>query len=176
MITADGSQGVIRCPDCGYVNIAGTEDCESCSAPLAPLASPQPRKGLSAKILAGTLADLKPREAVTVSPEDRVSDAVRRMREHKIGCALVTEEGGVVGIMTERDLLFAVAGLKDPAHVEVREVMQADPVCLKEDDPINYAFHHMSVGGYRHLPVYRSDGSVGVVSARDLLRYLSPGS
>lgn len=176
MTPSDGGQGVVRCPDCGFVNIAGTEDCESCSTPLASLAGPQPRKGLSAKILGGTLADLKPREAVTVSRETLVSDAVSDMRRHKIGCALVTEEGGVVGIMTERDLLFAVAGLKPPGQVKVGQIMQADPVCLKEDDPISYAFHHMSVGGYRHLPVYRADGSVGVVSARDLLRYLSPGS
>lgn len=162
-----------RCPDCGCENIPGTEDCESCQAPLAPLSHPQPRGNLSKKILEGTMSDLRPREAVTAPSGASVAQAVRLMREAKLGCALVVDAGRIVGIMTERDLVLAVAGARDPDAVKVHEVMHADPVCLKEDDPVSFAFHHMTVGGYRHLPVYLDGGSVGMISARDLLRYLS---
>lgn len=162
-----------RCPDCGAENIPGTEDCESCRAPLAPLSYPQPRGDLSKKILEGTLAGLRPREAVSVPPSATVAQAARRMREGGLGSALVVEDGRIAGILSERDLVLSVAGLRDPDQVRVSEVMRADPVCLKEDDPVGFAFHHMTVGGYRHLPVQLDRGAIGMISARDLLRYLS---
>ena len=165
----------MRCPDCSHANIAGAEACEACHAPLSPLSGPQPGKGLSDKILSGALHDLKPRPAVLVRPDSTVSDAVRLMRKSGTGCLLVDsgKEGAVAGILTERDILLRVAGLKDPAKVKVREIMHSDPLCLKHDEPVSHAFHHMSVGRYRHIPVHLPDGSLGLVSARDLLSYLT---
>ncbi len=165
----------MRCPDCSHANIAGAETCEACHAPLSPLSGPQPGKGLSEKILSGALHNLKPRAAVLVRPDSPVSDAVRLMRKSGTGCLLVEsgKEGAITGILTERDILLRVAGLKDPAKVKVREIMHPDPLCLKHDEPVSHAFHHMSVGRYRHIPVHLPDGSLGLVSARDLLSYLT---
>jgi CBS domain-containing protein len=163
----------MRCPDCSHTNIAGAETCEACHAPLSPLAGPQPGKGLSEKILSGTLHDLNPRKSVSVRPDSSLSDAVRLMRKNGTGCVLVEGTAAPVGILTERDILLRVAGLKDPAKVKVRDIMHPDPLCLKHDEPVSHAFHHMSVGGYRHIPVHMADNSLGLVSARDLLGYLT---
>jgi CBS domain-containing protein len=94
------------------------------------------------------------------------------MREQQMGCVIVLNGDKVSAILTERDLLFGAAG-EDNSAMKVRDVMHKDPVCLKADDPVSFAFHHMSVGGYRHLPVYNGEHSVGMISARDLLRYLT---
>jgi len=160
---------MIKCRSCGHKNIAGTEDCESCSVPLYP----KPKMGLSAKIEESTITDLSPRKAITVTPADTVEKAALLMREHKMGCVLVVEDGKISGIMTERDILFGIAGIKDPAAVKTCDIMHKDPVCLQADDPVSYAFHHMSVGGYRHLPVYDGNKPIGMISARDLLRHLT---
>lgn len=157
------------CKACGHENIAGVDDCESCSIPLAP----KTKRGLPAKIEEGTLADLKPRKAVAVPGDISVADAARTMRAEGTGCVLVLENGKVRGIMTERDILFGVAGLKSPESVKVRDIMHQDPVCLTSGDPVSYAFHHMSVGGYRHIPVLDGGKPAGMVSARDLLRYIA---
>jgi CBS domain-containing protein len=52
-------------------------------------------------------------------------------------------------------------------------VMTPDPVSLSEDDTLAYAVNKMSVGGYRHIPITRDGKPVGIISVRDLLRYLS---
>lgn len=164
---------MIRCPDCGSQNIDGAEDCESCAAPLASLSLPRPAKGLSEKILNGTLRDLKPVPAVTASPDAPLREAIAAMRAHKVGCLLVSSGGKLAGIVTERDLLEKVAGIKPVAELKVRDVMCPDPVMLRLGHPVAFAFHQMAVGGHRHLPVLMEDGSIGMLSSRDLLRYLS---
>lgn len=164
----------MKCPDCGFENIAGEEACEACSASLYDLALPEGKAKTSTqrKVLAGTLAQLKPHEAVSLPEEASVADAVAQMRRLKMGCVLVTADGRLSGIFTERDLLLKVAGRKDPAEVRLREVMKPDPQCLKEDDSVALAFHHMAVKEHRHIPVLMKDGRLGIVSSRDLLRYL----
>jgi signal-transduction protein with cAMP-binding, CBS, and nucleotidyltransferase domain len=161
----------VKCPSCGVDNLQGADVCDGCGHDMSAVA-PKPR-GLSKRILEGTISDLHPRDAITVGPEKTVPDVVRLMREKGMGCVLVVESEDIRGIMTERDLLFGVAGVEKAENVELSELMHRDPVCLKEDDPVSYAFHHMSVGGFRHLPIKRANGSIGMISARDLLRYLS---
>jgi len=164
-----GGEIVIKCRTCGHDNIAGTLDCDSCATPLGSA----PKRGLSARIEEGLISDLAPRPASTISGDATVQAAVEKMRADKVGCVLITEKGAVVGILTERDFLFGVTGIKDPAATKTRDIMHKDPVSLKADDPVSFAFHHMSIGGYRHLPVYDGDKPVGMISARDLLKYLT---
>jgi len=161
----------VDCPSCGHNNIAGADNCDSCNETLVDVQT-QPATGLTKKIQEGIIADLEPREAISVSPDAKVSEVVKTMREKKMGCVFVAQDGRVVGIMTERDILLGVAGIKDASETEVHEVMHQDPICLGPDDPVSYAFHHMTVGGYRHLPVVDLAGGIGMVSSRDLLRYL----
>jgi signal-transduction protein with cAMP-binding, CBS, and nucleotidyltransferase domain len=162
----------MKCPACGYNNLPGEEVCESCSMPIAELSLPQPEPGLKEKILTGTIADLKPHPAFSVAPNSSVREAVNLMREKQVGCVLVTESDKLIGMLTERHLLFHVAGLKDPSKTRVREIMYKDPACLNPSHPVSFAFHQMALGGYRHLPVALDDRSFAMVSSRDLLAYL----
>ena len=164
----------MKCPDCGYVNLAGEETCESCSAPLSSLALPEAKakKGVQKKLLEGTIKQIGIQNAELLPLQTSVAQAVRFMREHKIGSVLVGEKGKLFAICTERDILMEVAGLQDPEKVRLSFVMKAEPQMLHEDDAVTFAFHNMAMRDYRHIPIKRSDGTYGIISARDLLRYL----
>jgi len=109
------------------------------------------------------------RDLLTVEAGLPVVAVARRMVERNVGAVLVLEEGRLAGIMTERDLMRAVArGLND--DVVVGECMTADPETIAPDDTIEHAAVLMIHGGYRHLPVVDGDDVVGVLSIRDLVQ------
>jgi CBS domain-containing protein len=109
------------------------------------------------------------RDLLTVEPGLPVVVVARRMVERNVGAVLVLEEGRLAGIMTERDLMRAVArGLRD--DVVVGECMTPDPDTIAPDDTIEHAAVLMIHGGYRHLPVVDGDDVVGVLSIRDLVQ------
>jgi CBS domain-containing protein len=112
-----------------------------------------------------------PRAPLALGPDETVEAAWRLMREHRVGCVLIVEEGSLVGILTERDLLMRVDGPWSARPL--REVMTPGPETLSPDDPIVYALNKMSVGGFRHVPLVDADGCpVGVVSVKDVVNYI----
>jgi len=109
------------------------------------------------------------RDLLTVEARLPVVAVARRMVDRNVGAVLVLEDARLAGIMTERDLMRAVArGLRDDAVVG--ECMTADPDTIASDDTIEHAAVLMIHGGYRHLPVVDGDDVVGVISIRDLVQ------
>jgi CBS domain-containing protein len=109
------------------------------------------------------------RDLLTVEAGVPVVAVARRMVDRNVGAVLVLEDGRLVGIMTERDVMRAVArGLRD--DVVVGECMTADPDTIAPDDTVEHAAVLMIHGGYRHLPVVDGDDVVGVLSIRDLVQ------
>jgi CBS domain-containing protein len=109
------------------------------------------------------------RDLLTVEAGSLIVAVVERMADRNVGAVLVLEDGRLAGIMTERDLLRALArGLRDDAVVG--EYMTADPDTIAPDDTIEHAAVLMIHGGYRHLPVVDGDDVVGVLSIRDLVQ------
>jgi CBS domain-containing protein len=109
------------------------------------------------------------RDLLTVEAAQPVIEVARRMVERNVGAVLVVEAGRLRGIMTERDLMRAVArGLTD--DVAVADCMTADPDTIDPDDTIEHAGVLMIHGGFRHLPVLDGDTPVGIVSIRDLMK------
>ena len=107
---------------------------------------------------------------VSAGPNETARDGARRMAEARCGSVLVVDDGRMLGIFTERDLLVRVvaAGL-DPDRTPLGEVMTADPGTIGADEPVEEAVRRMDEGGLRHLPVVEGDGSVlGVLSTRDI--------
>jgi len=100
-----------------------------------------------------------------------VADAATLMRLHRQGAVLVVDDGLLIGICTERDIVFdVVATGLDPQHTPISAVMTCDPVAVGPDMPFGHALHLMFEGGFRHVPVVDLHGEVlGVVSARDAL-------
>jgi CBS domain-containing protein len=108
------------------------------------------------------------RDLLTVEPAVSIIEVARRMVERNVGAVLVVEDGRLTGIMTERDLMRAVArGLHDDAVVG--DCMTAHPETIAPDDTIEHAAVLMIHGGFRHLPVVDGDDLVGVLSIRDLV-------
>jgi CBS domain-containing protein len=111
------------------------------------------------------------RDLLTVEAGLPVIEVAQRMVERNVGAVLVLEDGRLAGIMTERDLMRAVArGLRDDAVVG--DYMTADPETISPDDTTAQAAVLMIHGGFRHLPVVDGDDVVGVVSIRDLVGLL----
>ena len=108
-------------------------------------------------------------ELLTVDPSAPVTEVAKRMVAKDVGAVLVFEEGAICGILTERDVLRAVAdGIDDTTLV--RDRMTANPETLDADDTTEHAAVLMIHGGFRHLPVVEQGEVVGVLSIRDLMR------
>jgi CBS domain-containing protein len=109
------------------------------------------------------------RNLLSVEPGETITAAAQRMVERNVGTVLVLDGGRLVGIMTERDLMRAVArGLHGDAVVA--EYMTKDPETIEPDDTTRHAAVLMIHGGFRHLPVVERDNVVGILSIRDLMR------
>lgn len=161
------------CPACGHDNLAGTDRCDGCMAPLMKLDVPQPRSGLQERLMEDSIAALNPAAAIAVAADSPVSRAVELMKRHHVGCVLVMNGKQLAGIFSERDFLLKVAGSdRSVDQIPLREVMTAKPVALSPEDSIRFALHEMSVGGFRHIPLVRGDEAVGIISIRDVLSYL----
>lgn len=103
-------------------------------------------------------------------------EAAETMRERRIGAVMIVEDGRLVGIVTERDLVFRLvaAGL-DPAQTRLGQIMTPGPETLAPDDSPIDALDKMRAGRYRHLPVLDGDEIVGMVSIRDLYEAVRAG-
>ena len=106
----------------------------------------------------------------TIAPATSVLDAVEKMNQLKIGSLIVMEDGQVIGIFTERDVLRRVVGeQRRPATTPVSEVMSREVVCCDPDTDLDEVRATMKNRRIRHLPVCDGDGRLsGVVSIGDL--------
>jgi len=96
-----------------------------------------------------------------------IIQVAQRMVDRNVGAVLVLDDGRLTGILTERDVLRAVAGgLRDDTCAA--DCMTAHPVTIGPDDTTEHAVVLMLHGGFRHLPVIQGDDLVGVISIRDL--------
>jgi CBS domain-containing protein len=112
------------------------------------------------------------RNQVTVFAEvqQTVLEAVKLMVEHNIGAVPVLQEGQLVGIFSERDLMSrVVAEGKDAAHTKVSAVMTEDPLTIAPNDNLETCMTLMKRHGFRHLPVCSGREVKGVISLRDIL-------
>ena len=118
-----------------------------------------------------TVESIMSRDLVSVDAGLALAEAARRMEERQVGAALVLGEGRLEGIVTERDVLRAVAG-GSVERSAVRDCMTPDPETVEPADSVGHAAVLMIHGGFRHLPVVDGDEVVGIVSIRDLIRVI----
>lgn len=95
------------------------------------------------------------------------------MTDRGVGCAVVVENEKVAGIVTERDILRAIANDQTMDDTKVEEIMTRDVVSGAPGWDILRAAKAMTEGGFRHLLVMEMDDPVGIVSLRDLLDSMS---
>jgi CBS domain-containing protein len=116
------------------------------------------------------LGELMTGAVVSVAPEDTLGEAAERMAEDGVGSAVVLDSGRLIGILTERDLLRAVAGRVHTSEARVRAWMTVDPLTATEATSADEAIRTMLDQGFRHLPVVEGGRTIGVVSLRELMR------
>jgi CBS domain-containing protein len=108
-------------------------------------------------------------DLLTVESALPLAEVAQRMVAREVGAVLVLDGDRLAGIMTERDVLRAVArGIRDDAVV--RDWMTRDPETIEPDETTEHAATLMMHGGFRHLPVVEGGEVVGILSIRDLMR------
>jgi CBS domain-containing protein len=166
----------MKCPNCGYENLPGADQCEQCLSSLTRDDVPQAESGVERSLMEDPVACLLPIQPLTVEMHTSLADALELMRNHHIGCLLVTaREGSLAGILTERDLLQKVA-LETPrlTQCRVEDFMSGAPETSKPDHPLAYAIQRMIVSDLRYLPLVDDTGRPnGIVSSRDIIAYIA---
>lgn len=116
-----------------------------------------------------TVADHMTRELLTIEPDATMAEAAKRMASRGVGAVVVLDGERLSGIVTERDVLKAVAAGLEP-DAQVSEWMTRQPETIEPDEDTDHAASLMIHGGFRHLPVVDGARVVGILSIRDLMR------
>ena len=159
------------CPQCGFDNLQGVDECENCGFDLMSVDIPAPSTQFEAELVKIPLADLAHHKPLTIAASATAADAVHQMQHAGAGCLIVEDGGRVAGILSERDLVMKL----DDANLNgltVAELMTSDPVVLRPDDSIAVAINKMAVGGFRHIPLVVDGHATGIVSARDVFKHI----
>lgn len=168
----------IKCPSCGFQNIEGEDRCAQCLHTLHQRDIPLPSKTDTIQNVLLTepiSALLTGKDLLVASPNDTIQKIVNIFQEQKKNCVLVYKSKKLVGILSNRDILWRVVGkYKDLSSVKVSDVMTPNPEFVKASDPIAFVVNKMAMGGFRHVPVLADDGApLSIILIKDVLAYLS---
>lgn len=129
---------------------------------------------ISAKAFSKPIKSMGISKVFTVDESTTIHKAISIMQEKKFGSLLVTKDGKLTGIFTERDLLNKVVlKLNKLEDLKISQVMTKDPIALREDDMIAYVLNNMHIGGYRHVPIV--DGNMKPlynISVKDVVSFV----
>jgi MHS family proline/betaine transporter-like MFS transporter len=118
------------------------------------------------------LNELVRRKPITISGEATIYDVVKIMAEQNIGFLVVVENGRMVGVLSERDVVRSLAE-RGNLSVKVSDICKRDIIMLQADATLEEAAEKMGKHGIRHIVVVNKSGElVGVVSVRDLIQEL----
>ena len=120
-----------------------------------------------------TIAEIMNKSVVTVDPTSSIGEAAEKMIDAGVGAVVVMEDmARIVGIVTERDLMRAVAQRARAAEARVRQWMTESVVTIEPDTEIKDAAKMMFERNFRHLPVVNKDGRLmGIASLRRLSQH-----
>ena len=163
------------CPSCCHKNLPGDEVCKHCKQPLTPFDLPLPGNPLERSVMYDQVKTLKQHAPVTIASAATIGEAIALMLSANVGAILVVDAAGLlVGIFSERDLLKKIAGaVADYEKLPITQFMTARPETVSLTDTLNFVLQKMDAGGYRHVPVLQDGKPVSIISARDMLRFLT---
>jgi CBS domain-containing protein len=120
------------------------------------------------------ILDRKGRNVFSISSTATVSDAVAEMNRHRVGSILVIDNGRLVGIFTERDVLRRVVGAGvDPKTSRVADVMTANVITISPEATIDETMRIFTEKRCRHLPVLDEGRLAGTISIGDITRWVA---
>jgi CBS domain-containing protein len=119
-----------------------------------------------------TVAEVMNRSVLAVDPTASIGEAAEKMMDAGVGAVVVMEDMvRLVGIVTERDILRAVAQRARAAEARVRQWMTESVITIEPETPIGEAAKMMFERNFRHLPVTKDGRLLGIVSLRRLSQY-----
>jgi CBS domain-containing protein len=119
-----------------------------------------------------TILDTKGHQIESIGPDAKLAAAIKILSERKIGAVLVMSNGGIEGILSERDIV-RVLGERGAAVLEepVRAVMTRKVVSCRQADTVAAIMEMMTSGKFRHLPVVEEGKVVGLISIGDIVKW-----
>lgn len=110
-------------------------------------------------------------DVISVEPDETVREVVKLLAERRIGAVPVIQDGRVLGIFSERDVIYRLAA-EGPAMLDRRvgDVMTSPALTVERSTPILSALALMTQRRVRHLPVVEGEVMVGLVSIGDLVK------
>jgi CBS domain-containing protein len=144
---------------------------------IDPLSNYEPREysnPLREALAEENVSAIRSRPYAEISPDKSIYSALQALAGLKVASLLVVEDGRLVGVFTERDVLERVALRSvDTKRTKVRDVMTSNPVVVHETDPAGAALSAIAVAGFRHVPVLDvRNAVVGVISPRRVFEFL----
>jgi CBS domain-containing protein len=113
---------------------------------------------------------MEPKKLIMVSPETTVSETAVLMASKNTGAVLVIDDKLLIGIFTERDVVFRVlAQGKDAATTRLRDVMTSAPFTLTPGTSYGHALLLMQEKGFRHVPIVDGNRVLGIIAARNAM-------
>ncbi|MEQ8848577.1 CBS domain-containing protein [Botrimarina sp.] len=166
---------MLVCPFCAADDlIEGDDVCGHCQQPLTDAFIRVPASSVEADLLHDLVRDLPHHEPIVVGADSTVGETLHLMVERSVGCVLVVVDDRLAGIFSERDALLRLGPEGVDLHDDpIVKYMTPNPAVVASDDKIAFAIHKMDLGGYRHLPILEGHRAVGLISIRDVLRYLT---
>ena len=127
-----------------------------------------PNEGYTPPLM-GTLGEIVKPTFITVAPEDTLGEVAERMSAQNVGAVVVKDFGRLIGVLTERDMLRAMAARVHTSDARVRQWMTENPITASPDTTFDEAQQVMLDKGFRHLPVVEGDTILGIVSLRRIM-------
>lgn len=110
---------------------------------------------------------------VAVSPFTPLSQAIEAMKSDEGGCVIVSDDGRVAGIFTERDLLTKILGREVDLDSPIKLWMQAEVHTLTPEATIGEAVRLMNEKSFRNIPLVKDGELSGLISVFDIITYLA---
>ena len=118
--------------------------------------------------------DVMRREPIVVATGTSIGRGIAAIQAARADCVLISAEGRLAGILTERDVLLKVVGQAVDLDAPVDDFMTAAPDALTPEATMGEALALMDRGGYRHVPLVDADGQIaGLLRQQDILAYVA---
>ena len=163
------------CPTCCHANLPGDEVCRHCKQPLTAFDLPMPENPVEHSVMYDQVKSLRQHPPVIIAQSATIGEAISVMTTTNVGALLVVDDAGqLVGIFSERDMLEKIVGIQSEfKNLPITKFMTARPESVTTTDTLNFVLQKMDAGGYRHVPVLEDGKPVSIISARDMLRFLT---
>jgi CBS domain-containing protein len=120
------------------------------------------------------VGDIMTRNVVSVKPMSTVTECARSMFKKDVGLVIVKDEQRLKGVVTEKDIIWALTKKHDLSNVKVKDIMLRKITTIKPSRDIYEALVRMKTGKLRWLPVTVNGNVIGILTIKDILR-IEPG-